>query len=58
MIPHEEFFSAFGGCHSYRSMIGGIVLFQQGIQTVDISVGVVGREILPYPCFQGPIKSF
>ena len=39
-------------------MIGGIVLFQLGIQNVDISIGVVGREILRHSCFLGPLKSF
>ena len=38
----DLFFSGFGGRHLYRSVMGGIVLLQQGIQNIDISIGVVG----------------
>ena len=47
--------SGFGWSHLYRSVIGRIVLFQQGIQNVNIPIGVVGREVLQHPRFQGLI---
>ena len=59
MIPNKGFvISGFGGHHAYRSVMGGTVFFQHGIQNVDIPVGVVGREVLPHSCFHSFIKSF
>ena len=59
MIPNEGFiFSGFCGRPWYRSVIRCIVLFQQGIQNVYIFIGVVGRDVLPHPCFQSSIRSF
>ena len=49
-------FSGFGGRHSHRPVIGGIVSFQQGFRNVDISIGVVSREIVPHSRFQSPVN--